>query len=280
MLLLLVAIAGELSYLVYVQSQRASNETVVPQIGNTVKEIQDPRVREQRRIQAAVRAYQVNEKKLPSSLQDLVPTYIDKIPTDPKTGQPFTYKTQDNEFFVGTDADEPVSSATKPPVTISSETPASQANNRESSNKKQNENIKKETVLAAIATDPNAGWVYDPVGKRDPFLPTDLVIGPIVDENAPVLCQFALNQLKLTAVLEGFSPTRAIVETLDGKGHMVQPGMKMGLACGEIVTIDKQRIVILETEVDPFDPINGKKKQKQVELSLRTPEKVNPVGSR
>ena len=114
----------------------------------------------------------------------------------------------------------------------------------------------------------------DPSGKRDPFLPTDVTFEKAPDSNAPPLCRFALGQLKLTAVLEGFNPTRAIIETSDGKGHMVQPGTRIGLPCGEIVTIDKERIVILETEVDAFEPENvSKMKRRQVELALRTKDK-------
>jgi len=42
-------------------------------------------------INSALKAYFLKEKKIPSALKELVPGYIAKLPTDPKTKKEYTY---------------------------------------------------------------------------------------------------------------------------------------------------------------------------------------------
>ena len=47
-------------------------------------------------IQGGLLSFNVANKKYPDSLQELVPQYIQEIPTDPATGQPFLYTVMDS----------------------------------------------------------------------------------------------------------------------------------------------------------------------------------------
>jgi hypothetical protein len=255
-LFLLIVCVAQLGYMAY------SNVTAAPEqrsaeIDKQVQSISDPRKREQKRIQMAVRIYQLEHQgALPNELAELVPAYLEKVPVDPKTGKVFTYNKVDKDFEVG----EEEKVLTKSEIDLAAATTDGKTDS---------------VLVEALANKAESDWLYDPKGKRDPFVPTDLLIAPTPNPGAAnhPLCRFALNQLKLTAVLEGFTPTRAIVETADGKGHMVQPGDKMGLACGEIAKIEKDKLIVLEEERDPFDPENPDAiKRTQVELNLRLKE--------
>ena len=43
------------------------------------------------RLEAAIRLYWIKEKKMPETLEELIPDYIDKIPIDPYSGRPLRY---------------------------------------------------------------------------------------------------------------------------------------------------------------------------------------------
>ena len=94
------------------------------------------------------------------------------------------------------------------------------------------------------------------------------------DEAKTPLERYDLGQLKLTAVLEGFDQPKAIIETSEGKGFTVGVGTKIGRNNGEIAEIQKDRVLILETEVD----FTGVKKTKTTELRLRTKDQNGNPG--
>lgn len=118
-------------------------------------------------------------------------------------------------------------------------------------------------------TSPQTTFVYDPSGKRDPFEPFDFAPKGEDSSKTP-LERYAIGQLKLTAVLEGFDQPKAIVENSEGRGFTVSKGTKIGPNNGEIVEIQKDKILILETEID----FTGQKKTKTVELRLRTKDEA------
>jgi type IV pilus assembly protein PilP len=184
----------------------------------------------QAKIQLAIVAFKKDTGELPKDLNELRPKYLDPVPVDPETKEPFSFRVDGTRFFVG-------------------------------------ENIKAEATTApAISTTPGAeqtAFIYDAAGKRDPFRPFD--ISPREENNNRTpLEQFELGQFKVTAVLSGESPS-ASVELSDGKGFIVRKGMKIGLNGGEIIDIQPNKIVILESKVD----FTGQKTQNTVELLLR-----------
>lgn len=56
----------------------------------------------------------------------------------------------------------------------------------------------------------------------------------------------AISQLKLTAIMRTPQGNRALVEDASGKGFVVQKGTYMGLNAGQVIRIDKGRVLIEE----------------------------------
>lgn len=206
----------------------------------------DPRRREQLIIQAAIADWMSkNGGKPPESLNILVPTYFDKVPQDPATSKPFSYKVAGAGYKVGEDGEKAASSiqlATADAVAL-----------QESS------------VIKALHTD-NSGFVYDTTGKRDPFSPFNFA-PKLNAEGLTELERYSIGQLRLTAVLLGFDNPKAIVQSVDGKGFTVQIGTKMGHKSGEVVAIEQDKITIVESSVD----FTGAEKSNTIELKLRLP---------
>lgn len=187
----------------------------------------------QAKIQMAILAFKRdNNGSLPTSLNELRPKYLETIPNDAETQKPFTYRVDGQKFFVG-------------------------ETNKPAENKP--------TGVEMISPE-QANFVYDSTGKRDPFRPFD--IAPKADDsNKTVLERYDLGQFKLTAVLSGDTPS-ASVELADGKGFIVRKGTKIGLNSGEIIDIQPNKVIILETKID----FTGQKTQNTIELQLRTPD--------
>jgi hypothetical protein len=51
-------------------------------------------------VQLAVRAFQLEHQRLPDSLDQLVPDYLSKLPTDPYDGRPLRYQREDSRYVV------------------------------------------------------------------------------------------------------------------------------------------------------------------------------------
>jgi type IV pilus assembly protein PilP len=240
--------------LMYFRSQSAP-VTISAAIDKEVKDIEDPRKREIRRIQLSVRSYQVQEGKLPQNLEQLVPLYLKKVPVDPYTNKPFEYQINGSQFSITGENMEAMTAA---------------GPGKARPTAKRLEEKAEEALLASLNESPtDEQWVYDPTNKRDPFLPYDASVKEEGDADKTPLERFALSQLKLTAVLEGFSTPTAIVESAGGKGFTVRKGTKIGRNSGEIIEIRPDRLVILETEID----FSGEKKTRTVELTLRTKDR-------
>jgi type IV pilus assembly protein PilP len=109
-------------------------------------------------------------------------------------------------------------------------------------------------------------FVYDASGKRDPFQPFDLAPKGSADESRSPLERVSFSQMKVTAVLGGIEEPTAIVELENGRGYPVKKGTKIGTNGGEVVEIQPNKVVILETIVD----FTGEKKTNTVELVLRS----------
>ncbi len=97
---------------------------------------------------------------------------------------------------------------------------------------------------------------YDPAGRFDPFEPlfTDepevKVAAVSKDRKKRVpqtpLEKVAISQLKLTAIMRTPQGNRALVEDATGKGYVVKKGTYMGLNAGQVIRIDRDRVVIEE----------------------------------
>ncbi|MCA9989195.1 MAG: pilus assembly protein PilP, partial [Anaerolineales bacterium] len=113
-------------------------------------------------------------------------------------------------------------------------------------------------------------FVYDPRGKRDPFRPFNLNLRIVNDGTMTPLEQYTLGQLRVTAIIsEKSTGGTAIIEDSAGKGYPVRVGTKVGNLGGVIVSIEPDRVKILETQIDLY----GKEKQNLTEMKIHLTKK-------
>jgi type IV pilus assembly protein PilP len=119
---------------------------------------------------------------------------------------------------------------------------------------------------------------YDPTGRIDPFEP--LFRDESGAEGAPShkgkhkkrtpqtpLERVAISQLKLSAVMRTAKGNSAIVEDATGKGYVIKKGTYIGLNSGQVVKIEKDRVVIEEE----IENIMGEFVIQKTELKLQKP---------
>ena len=211
-----------------------------------------PERRSQLKVQLAVVDYMSkNQQKPPKVLDDLVPTYFDTVPLDQKSGKPFRYEIVDGVPFVG-DMPSPADGTAVASADGTIE-PLSEADREQA------------LLIASLEQPAVEDFVYDPSGRRDPFLPYSLAPEGDDPTKSP-LEKYDLGQLKLTAVLGGIEDQAAMVENQAGIGFRVIKGTKIGTNGGEVVEILPNKIMILETTVD----FTGQVKTRTVEMKLRT----------
>jgi type IV pilus assembly protein PilP len=110
-------------------------------------------------------------------------------------------------------------------------------------------------------------YVYDPVGKTDPFKPF-IQITSVRDSarSAPLtpLQKYEISQLKLVAIISTPEGNIALVEDSAGKGYFLKRGTGIGKNDGKVTKILKDKVIIEETYQDIF----GQTKISEVSLSL------------
>jgi type IV pilus assembly protein PilP len=198
------------------------------------------REKEIKKILAAVHSFRIKTGKFPDNLINLTPEYFDRIPIDPETNQPFKYWLENNTPFIG----EKVTLASK------------------------GGNTQDEIVASLTDESQKASFVYNATGKRDPFRPFNFAPKVSESSTATPLERYTVGQLKLTAVIAEGAGGSAMVENNLGKGFVVRKGTKIGPNGGEVIEIQKDRILVLETTVD----FTGKSKTRTVEMRLRSKE--------
>lgn len=209
--------------------------------------------RQQLRIQMALDDYISVHNTPPVSLDKLVPEYFDRVPTDPETGERFAYEVTNGRYALNL--------------------PNGGANKEGKSGKAVDQNLMEEDILIASLEedDAKASFVYDPSGKRDPFRPFDFSPKVHNDNAKTPLERYDIGQLKLTAILNGFDEPMAYVEDSVHHGYSVKKGTKIGINGGEVVEIEKDRLLILETNVD----FTGQTQTKTFEMRLRSKDQDN-----
>lgn len=95
-----------------------------------------------------------------------------------------------------------------------------------------------------LAIEAQESYVYNPIGKKDPFRSFLEVI--IVEDPVTPLQRFDLDQLKLVGVIWGIDRPRALVEDPERVGHVVETGTYMGKHWGKISQITSSGIVVTE----------------------------------
>jgi len=102
------------------------------------------------------------------------------------------------------------------------------------------------TVEPAPVVPSEDGFVYNPIGKRDPYRPFFPTDPPGADACGadPLQC-FAVEQLNLTGVVWGDRP-RALLEDPSGGSHVVELGTYVGNRWGRITLIESGSVVVTE----------------------------------
>ena len=77
----------------------------------------------------------------------------------------------------------------------------------------------------------------------------------------------AISQLKLSAIMRTPEGNSAIVEDATGKGYVVKKGTYIGLNSGQVVDINRDRILIEEE----IENVMGELKIVNIEMKLQKP---------
>ncbi|MBN1336334.1 MAG: pilus assembly protein PilP [Deltaproteobacteria bacterium] len=108
-----------------------------------------------------------------------------------------------------------------------------------------------EAPVAEPVADAGAEYVYNPIGKRDPFR---TFIASIEEEDiaSPTpLQRYEIEQYRLTGIVWGVDRPRALMEDPEGIGHVVELGTYVGRKWGKVTRIRSDRIVITEEYLTP-----------------------------
>lgn len=245
--ILILAFVALVSYHIFFKEEPLSQRDALEDGVSQIKAQRDLKPEEEilLKLQLAIIDFTVTKTHPPDNLAELIPTYFDSVPINPITNKPYQYTRTGAQYKLGT--------------------PATEEQMKQQALRLQNEN----SAVKSDFYNPNSfrefDFVYDPAGKRDPFLQFDF--SPkvsLLGEMTP-LQKYALGQLKLTAVLLdiGREP-KAIVEDANGKGYTVVPGTLIGNSRGVVIGIEQTKIKILETSVD----FAGNERQVVRELKL------------
>ena len=193
------------------------------------------------RVQLAIADYMATNKgNPPDDLEALVPKYFDSIPADPATSEPYKYAKNGRQYQLGAQiSDEPLMMAS--------------ANVPAATGPKGKKGKQEDTIFVNPNTLELDTFTYDPTNKRDPFEPFDFSPASY-DSSVPPLERYSVGQLRVTAILadpsKGAGEWAAIVEDATGRGYTVRKGTKIGNNHGVVVSIEKEKINIVETAVD------------------------------
>ena len=126
---------------------------------------------------------------------------------------------------------------------------------------------------AAVPSEPakatSVVTLYNPTGKRDPFVPFLKVMAKVTRgdlSSLPPLQRYDLGELKFVGVIWGAGLRKALVEDAEGKGYTVGVGMKIGSSGGIVTRITEEEIVVRET----FRDFTGGKVERESSLKLQT----------
>jgi len=128
-------------------------------------------------------------------------------------------------------------------------------------------------VQAAVTSIKKPEYVYDPVGKRDPFK-AFIEAGKKAKAVAPAtpLQSFDLSALKLVGVMMLPGKKVALIEDPTGKGYHVKVGTQIGLNDGVVVDILNDEVVVEEKYLDETAQIKKRK------VSVKIPKEPGQGG--
>lgn len=120
----------------------------------------------------------------------------------------------------------------------------------------------------AIAAQEN--YVYNPIGKRDPFRAFLSLGGRGVEDEAPrtPLQRYEIDEYRLVGIIWGIDRPRALVEDPDDVGHVMEIGTYIGKNWGKVTQITASEVVVTEE----YQTIDGELVVNPIRMAL-------PVGA-
>jgi len=113
-------------------------------------------------------------------------------------------------------------------------------------------------------------YVYNPIGKRDPFRSPEAepaaqasLVNTACTEP---LCRFDVDQLTLVAVVSGDANPLAMVQDPQGRGYFVRRNTRVGRQGGKVTQIMSDAVVVTEYFTTP----DGKTTANPVTLAIKT----------
>ena len=91
-------------------------------------------------------------------------------------------------------------------------------------------------------------YVYNPIGKRDPFR-SFLAVGERgVEDETPrtPLQRYEIDEYRLVGIIWGIDRPRALVEDPDSVGHVMEIGTYIGKNWGKVTQITSSEVVVTE----------------------------------
>ena len=127
---------------------------------------------------------------------------------------------------------------------------------------------------ATMATGP--AYVYNPIGKRDPFRSPDLDLARASAVNNSAcnepLCKFDLDQLTLVGVVSGDSDPVAMVQDPQGRGYILHRNTRIGRQGGKVSQILRDSVIVTEYFTAP----DGKSNANQLTLAIKADRQAPP----
>lgn len=130
--------------------------------------------------------------------------------------------------------------------------------------------VAKPPAPAEPATQAAPTYVYNPIGKRDPFRsPEAEPAAQAALANTACtepLCRFDIDQLTLVAVVSGDANPLAMVQDPAGRGYFVRRNTRVGRQGGKVTQIMSDAVVITEYFTTP----DGKTTANPVTLAIKS----------
>ena len=101
--------------------------------------------------------------------------------------------------------------------------------------------------------------VYDPAGRRDPFVAIVQLDDRKIDDDLPPLQRVAVTEINLIAVVWGGYGYTGMVQTPDGKGYVIRKGTRLGTNNGLVTSITERGVIVVER----FTDVYGNKQERE-----------------
>lgn len=131
-----------------------------------------------------------------------------------------------------------------------------------------------QAAATTAAPTPNDAYIYQPLGRRDPFLSL-LGAGASSEPKAPGKrgdgpAGILVNEIAVRGVMESGGTLIAMVQGPDGKSHIIHTGDKF--MDGTVKSITRQGLIIVQDVNDPL----SLEKRREVRKLLRSAEEARP----